>query len=648
MAILFAIMGSSVWALLTEPILLSLAVVWLTWKLAGILADMAHLPSHAKRWFTTISALLAAIPPLYDTVVELRTLGGYIETFVLMLLLMISALQLTRRQHAGASSRELTWRWTGIGFIVGLGFWVNPLIISAVIAAGIWILWNYAWTGKRVKGKKIGFIAEQPTQSIVAIAGYLSGGQVTRTGMATQRSATTMKGQPQIYRSAGLLSGTGLKAGARLPLDTQPTAILPALPPWRARSNLALLLPLPAALIGCILGLTPALLWGAAHQWQNFTYLFQLSGIPHLRPEVQAQYPTRLSLFFGLTQLYATCVGPRLVGGGLPGESDLLAFLHTPTLILGAGCILITVLLVTLSLPWRGHYRFRKHLPMLVSIRRLAALPLIFAVCSATLFCATTTAAIGLWSCQYDLAGRYASPLMLVLPFFFASIVVAIILFESRVQETVAGKFKNSIGGWKGHQSPSIISRLIRRLFSAIAAILRTQAILGILVALLLFSLYMQVFSYGLTDSESTFQSPYCTAVPANNDAIIAYLQQEQIHYAWANNWIGYSIVFKTHGNIIVADPLPLIRQIPILNRIPANTNAVMQADRASIITVVKQNDRYPLIEMILDIKNVTYHVARFHSVQDTDVLVVTPLSRTVSPLETGDFYDVFQCSRNV
>src|SRR5205807_7266230 len=140
----------------------------------------------------------------------------------------------------------------------------------------------------------------------------------------------------------------------------------------------------------------------------------------------------------------------------------------------------------------------------------------------------------------------------------------------------------------------------------------RTQAILGVLVALLFFSLYMQVFSYGLTDSESTFQSPYCTAVPVNNDPIITYLQQEHIHYAWANNWLGYPIIFKTHNTIIVADPLPLIRQLPMLNRIPTNTHAVMQADRSSMIAVVKQNDRYPLIEMILDIKNVTFHVARF------------------------------------
>src|SRR5260370_25005968 len=46
------------------------------------LADAAQLPPFAQQMFKTIAALFAAISPLYDTVLELRTLGGYIETFV--------------------------------------------------------------------------------------------------------------------------------------------------------------------------------------------------------------------------------------------------------------------------------------------------------------------------------------------------------------------------------------------------------------------------------------------------------------------------------------------------------------------------------------------------------------------------------------
>src|SRR5437588_2903138 len=140
MAILFAIAGPSVWMLRAEPILLSLLVVWLTWKLAGALANAAQLSPFAQQLFQTIAALIAAIPPLYDTVVEMRALGGYVETFVLIPLLLLSVFRVTRRLRAGASYKDLGWRWAGIGFVLGFGFWLNPLILTAVLAAIIWFV----------------------------------------------------------------------------------------------------------------------------------------------------------------------------------------------------------------------------------------------------------------------------------------------------------------------------------------------------------------------------------------------------------------------------------------------------------------------------------------------------------------------------
>jgi hypothetical protein len=80
MALLFLIGGLTGWMMPGERILLSLLVVWLTWTLAGALAEAAGVSRLARQLFQTIAALLAAIPPLYDTVVELRSLGGYIET----------------------------------------------------------------------------------------------------------------------------------------------------------------------------------------------------------------------------------------------------------------------------------------------------------------------------------------------------------------------------------------------------------------------------------------------------------------------------------------------------------------------------------------------------------------------------------------
>ena len=116
-------------------------------------------------------------------------------------------LHLTLRWHAGASSKELALRWVGIGFIVGLGCWVNPLIISGVLAAVIWVA-GYC---------------------IVEIVKQYKKMDPPRPVSATLRPASRL-----------------LLAAAAIP--------------------------------ACIIGLTPALIWGATHQWQNVTYIQNLGG----------------------------------------------------------------------------------------------------------------------------------------------------------------------------------------------------------------------------------------------------------------------------------------------------------------------------------------------------------------------------------
>ncbi len=177
MAGIFAIVGPSVWALRAEPILLSLVVVWLTWKLASALADTARLPLHAKQWFMTIAALLAAIPPLYDTVLELHTLGGYVEIFILMLLLLLSVLKLTNRRAAGAPIRELAWRWAVMGCIIGFGFWVDPLIIYGILAAALWIAWDCIkmWKEARTAKKTAPILRTLILPALASIPGCIAG-----------------------------------------------------------------------------------------------------------------------------------------------------------------------------------------------------------------------------------------------------------------------------------------------------------------------------------------------------------------------------------------------------------------------------------------------------------------------------------------
>ena len=243
---------------------------------------------------------------------------------------------------------------------------------------------------------------------------------------------------------------------------------------------------------------------------------------------------------------------------------------------------------------------------------------------------------------------------MLVIPFFVATIFTVVILLED---DTYTINHELALDGGQARIGQENIIEFESALnngapASPRASSLATPALpywktaLGLLIGLLILSVYLQVALYAASDSGSTFQSTFCTNAPANNDAIIAYMEREHIHYAWANNWIAYPIVFKSHESIIVADPLPVIRNIPILDRIPAYTEAVRKADRPSFLVLVKHNDPYPLMLELLDIQKIRYNVARFPSQAGRDVLVITPLNQTVSPLDNF-FFNIFICSRD-
>ncbi|MHB8596871.1 MAG: hypothetical protein ACYDER_08675 [Ktedonobacteraceae bacterium] len=550
-AILFKIAGPSVWALRTEPILLSLVVVWLTGRMADTLANAAQLPARAKQLFMITAMLFAAVSPVYDTVLELRTLGGYIETFILMLTLLLSAFRLTQRWHEGASSKELALRWVGIGFVIGLGLWVDPLIASAIVTAALWI------------------------------SGYC---------------ISEIVKQKQIRLLKRLLLAV-------------------------------------AAMPGFLFGASPAIYWGMRYKWANVTYLLQLGNQPQ-NITFQQQYPTHLDVIRGMVWFYSNIMTPRLIGGALPGEDALSSALHTGTTILGLLCIFITLVFVISS--------FFSRRPQLRRIRQLAALPLLFALCSVAIFCTSPIASAALVSFQHDLAGRYATPLMLVLPFFFATAITAVTLWlyegslshssaigdaqENRGgQNTTFDTREDFIGGGRDQSVPTAVARIVQ----------------GMLFVLLLLTLGTQVASYGMVNPATTFQSPSCPMAPANDDPIIAYLQQEHVHYAWAIPWIGNPITFKTNNSIITADPRPIINFMG-LTRIVAYLRDVSLANRPALLAFVRHNDPHPLLLRILDTRHITYQAAYFPSEPGIDVLVVTRLSRTLSLYESKYLQEVF------
>jgi hypothetical protein len=542
-ALLFAVFGPSVAALRAETTAFSLALVAATWWLATLLAKAAALPPYARKWFVTVAALVAALPPLYDGIVLLRTGGGWIESFVLMMLLLISVYRLTTRWHEKVSGREQGLRWAGIGFIVGFGMWIYPLVSVSILAAALWII-------------------------------------LDRLAQATQQ----------------------VRGGASVPVAL-------------AGSIQPLLLAL-VAVPTCLLGFTPGLVWGISHQWQNIHYIFGLGG--------GGLTLHRINTVARVTEHYAGCVAPRIIGGATPHESLLLTALHTPLVVIGVAGTLGSIALVAASFRWPR--------PILVGIRQMAGLPAIFGICSALLFCLSRASTSILVSCQDDFGGRYAAPLVIALPFFLATVVTLIRVFIGQARPP-RPPVSSAPGG-----------RNVNRPAGGLP--LRLPAIAMVALCVFLIAYFGgQATTYGLTNPDLAFQSPWCTIAPANYAPIIAYMEKQHIQYAWATNLLAYPISFLSDNQIVMADPIALIPNKPVINRIPAYSNAVKAADRPSLLVFVKHDDPYPHLLQQLDQEHITYTDAYFPSQPGVDVLIVTPLNLTVSPLASPNLAVSFYCA---
>ncbi|HEX6557787.1 MAG TPA: hypothetical protein VF026_33795 [Ktedonobacteraceae bacterium] len=525
-AILFALFGSSVWTLRSEPVLLSLAVVWLTWRLARTLTETTSLSRSTRRIFMTVAALCAAIPPLYDGIIEGRTYGGFIEMLVVILLLLISTIRLTRRWFNGASRGELAWRWAGIGFLVGLGFWIYPLIASAVLAAGLWI-----------PGRCLLEMRQRYTQT-----------------------------------------GPGTAGGW-----------------WQPVRDLCLA---PVAIPACLLGMAPAIGWGTTHQWANLRYIFGLSGHGTLHQ--------RLSNIFEVTNSFGSCVSPRVIGGAIPLESQLSSSIHLFLFIFGLICVVVTLLLLILAC--------LQPTARLAPVCQMAGLPTLFALFCVLLFCVSSASEAELLGCTNDWAGRYAAPLMLAFPFFFATAFTM---------------------GW--------VFLCTRNASTHSQARPTVRAGQSLLLLLLLGFLGLHALAYGLADPGEVYQSNYCVQDPFDNGPVLTYLQEQHIHYFWANNMLAYPLVFESHLSIVGADPLPLLHPTIAINRIPSYISAVLHANRPGMLFLIPRDDARPKILRALDNLHETYRTARFYAQPGYDVLIVMPLSRTVSPLESPQL-DLFRC----
>jgi len=248
----------------------------------------------------------------------------------------------------------------------------------------------------------------------------------------------------------------------------------------------------------------------------------------------------------------------------------------------------------------------------------LVALPFVFAFFTAFTFCTSSvTGGILLYKCgPSDLAGRYGTPFMLSLPFLLSGGLTLLVMFlvQSGIFHFYSKQKSSQSMGPQSNRHPHFFD------FPKVG-----------LLGILLLYFCVQGYAYTQANTNYTFQTSGCVIAPANNDPIIAYMYREHIRYAWAANWVGNPIAFKTNNAIIIVDPR-MTGYPGFINRIPSYTTAVSHADRASILALAHHNDAYPSLLKTLDEEHILYRTTRFSSQPGFDVLVITPLNRSVSP----------------
>lgn len=80
--------------------------------------------------------LLTAIPPIFVATGELRMLGGYVETLALGAALLLLTVSLAERYRDGRPTGKL---WLLAGLLLGLGLWIDLLIVCYIAACALWL-----------------------------------------------------------------------------------------------------------------------------------------------------------------------------------------------------------------------------------------------------------------------------------------------------------------------------------------------------------------------------------------------------------------------------------------------------------------------------------------------------------------------------
>ncbi|HEX9036425.1 MAG TPA: hypothetical protein VF808_05490 [Ktedonobacterales bacterium] len=146
--------------------------------------------------------------------------------------------------------------------------------------------------------------------------------------------------------------------------------------------------------------------------------------------------------------------------------------------------------------------------------------------------------------------------------------------------------------------------------------------------ALLALLLIAYAGPYAVTDQVQAMESTYALGLrfPTAQPDLIPYLEQRHITAVWADHWIGNVIYYLTDQRIVAADYYD-VTIFKSRDRFPEAQSAVTRADRPTFI--FRDDSATPWMVVGMRRLGVRFEAARFG-----DIWVVTPLSRTVTPLE--------------
>ena len=228
-----------------------------------------------------------------------------------------------------------------------------------------------------------------------------------------------------------------------------------------------------------------------------------------------------------------------------------------------------------------------------------SALPVILAVVIFVIFWRSpSSVTLGY---QLDTVGRYAVPLTTSISLL---LVYAYLYLPARVARALP-------------RAPRFLSESRGRLLAGFLPL----ALFGLLLV-----------SYGapyvVSDQAQAMESTYSVGLrfPSEHADLITYLEQRHITYVWADHWIGNVTMYLTQERIVAADYYD-VAVFRSRDRFPEAMAAVTAADRPSFI--YRDTHATPWMATAMTRLGVQYTEARFG-----DIWVITPLTRTVTPLE--------------